>query len=40
MNIGQAAKSSCLSAKMIRYYESFGLLKAAHRSAGGDRLFS
>lgn len=40
MNIGQAAKQSGISSKMIRHYESIGLLEAAQRSASGYRLYS
>lgn len=40
MNIGQVAKNSGISAKMIRYYEDIGVLPASKRSDAGYRMYS
>ena len=40
MNIGQASQEAGITAKMIRYYESIGLLPEADRRTSGYRDYS
>jgi MerR family copper efflux transcriptional regulator len=40
MNIGQASEASGVTAKMIRYYESIGLISAASRTDSGYRQYT
>tara|TARA_R110001599_G_scaffold352822_1_gene588696 strand:- start:666 stop:1091 length:426 start_codon:yes stop_codon:yes gene_type:complete len=39
-NIGQAAQRAQVSAKMVRHYESLGLLPAIHRTEAGYRQYT
>lgn len=39
MNIGQVAQASSVSAKMIRHYESIGLIRESRRTLAGYRQY-
>jgi len=40
MNIGEAAKASGVSPKMLRHYESIGLIKSSQRTLAGYRTYT
>ena len=40
MNIGEASSATGVSAKMIRYYESIGLIRAPLRTESNYRVYS
>ena len=39
MNIGEASSATGVSAKMIRYYESIGLIRAPLRTGSNYRVY-
>jgi MerR family copper efflux transcriptional regulator len=40
LQIGEAARRSGVSAKMVRHYESLGLLPSVHRTESGYRQYT